>query len=144
MFVNLLAVAAAFSPFLSAFMSIFKPLLPQPSNPDRQDAVVRVATVGAGLVLAVGCYLFTAATFSRTGLGDAIAEGGIAALMATGLWHGVTGATAAFGGLGVSVGKSATPAVAPSFTPIPHDPLNPPAAPSPAPAASAPTPTAAP
>jgi hypothetical protein len=126
---TILAQAAILAPLLVALLQALKPLLPQPTDPARQDAYVRVAALILGTALSLAVYLFTAAIFNRTGLGDALAAGGIAALGATGLWHGITGVAAVAGTVRVGTLAPTSAPVTPAFAPIVHDPLSPAAPP---------------
>lgn len=118
---QILAAAAALAPFLAVLIQIVKPLLPQPANPAQQDSIVRIATVLVGELLSLAVYYFTAGTYSKAALGYAFAEGGVAALSATGLWHSA-------GVLLTSVRQTGTPPpgampTLPAFPPIAGDPL---------------------
>lgn len=120
---KVLAAAVVLMPFITLVVEFVKPLLPTPADPEKQNAVVRVFTGVVALALSLGVYFFTNDAYSKASLGVTLATAGVAAGMATGLWHGATALLPTLFAARTAAPAPPVPAATPATAPIANDPL---------------------
>lgn len=105
---DILAGAGLLAAVLLALLQFVKPFLPARLQGDQRDAAVRLLALGAGAVLQVAVYLFSATHVTRPDLGAAIALGAGSGLAAILSFHG---GTLALGAVRQGPAVQATPPV---------------------------------